>query len=216
MANACKITSREIKKGLTDKGIKIAQSVDSTFTVSSIGELVLPLDSSSTAKNEPYKLRRIVDRTVNKLNKELSMDPNKFGFVFGGVTYTDSAAIQILVTPQLFASYQVKNEEKTIEEVFPVERTPTPTYAQETAYRPTGFYKNDYALMEQELKDLESLEEAFAPSTTSIEFTEDIKSTYVPPSTPVQLELDLRLSKEQPPQKGDLGSIGFEEIACDV
>jgi len=216
MANGCKITSREIQKGLTDKGIIIAQSVDSTFTVSSIGELVLPLDSSNKFKDEPYKLRRIVDRTVNKLIKELSMDPKKFGFVFGGVTYTDSAAVQILVTPQLFASYQVKNEEKTIEEAFPVNRTPTPTFTQETAYRPQGFYKNDYALMEQELKDLESLEEAFAPSITSVEVAEDVKSTYVPPSAPVQLKLDLRLSKEQPPEKGDLGSIGFEEIACDV
>lgn len=213
MANGCKISTREIQKGMTDKGLAVAQSVDSTFRLSSIGELVLPLDSSNKSKDEPYKLRRIVDKTVEKINKELGLDPRKFGVVFGGVTYTDSAAIQILVTPQLFAAYQVKNQEKTIEQAFP--KKEAPAFSRETAYRPSGFYKQDYALMEQELKDLEE-QLSISTELPGMDKPADVKSEYVAPQPPVQLKLDLRLSEDQPPQKGDLGSIGFEEIACDV
>ena len=84
MANGCKISSREIQKGMTDKGLAVAQSVDSTFRLSSIGELVLPLDSSNKSKDEPYKLRRIVDKTVEKINKELGLDPVTIGAAFFG------------------------------------------------------------------------------------------------------------------------------------
>lgn len=153
MAKGCIITPAAIKKGLTEKGIVIAKSVDPAFRISSIGEIVLPLDTTQKYKNEPYKLRTIVDKTITKINKELNIDPRKLGVVFGGVTYIDSAAIQILVTPQINAAYQVKNEEKTIEEILPKRKIPT--YTRETAYRPSGFYRGDYALMEQELRDLE-------------------------------------------------------------
>lgn len=198
MAKSCNISQSQIKKELTTKALAVAQSVDSKFKVSSIGEIVLLVDSKSPRKDAPYKLRKTVDRVVEKINTALNMDPRKFGPVFGGVTYTDSAAIQVYVTPRLFSAYQVKNQETSIEEVF----------GPDTYYRPEGFYMGDAALAAQELAELEEdldLSYLTPPSNTETQFT-PIKTA------PVQLQL--KLSPEADTDKGDLGSIDFKEDQC--
>jgi hypothetical protein len=197
MAKACNITPRSIKTTITGKALNVAKTVDSNFRVNAIGEIFLPIDSKVSYKNANYKVRSIVDRAVKKANQELGL--SKFGNVLGGTTYTDGASIQVVVTPSLFSSYQVKNEEITIEEVFP--------QIEQEIYRPSGFFKGDVALAEQELRDFEEglfLQDAI---------TSDVKTAYTP--TKQAPPLNLKLDPTQENDKGDLDSIDFQEDMCE-
>lgn len=198
MAKACNITPRSIKTTITNKALDIAKRVDYNFKINSIGEIFLPIDTKVQYKNANYKVRTVVDRAVKKAMAELKL--TKFGDVLGGITYNDGAAIQVLVTPELYAAYQVKNEEKTIQEAFP--------RIEQEIYRPSGFFKGDIALAQQELADFE--QELFLQDAV----ISNVPTTYTAnkQAPPINLKLD----PSQENDKGDLGSIGFEEQMCNV
>jgi len=197
MAKSCNISPSNIKRTITSMALDVAKTVDPSFRISAIGEIFLPVDSKKQYKNAGFKVRTLVDRAASKAMRELGLQ--KFGSVLGGVTYNDGAAIQVVVTPSLLAGYQVKNEEKTIEEAFP--------RIQQEVYRPSGFFRGDVALAEQELRDFE--EELFLQEAT----VPDVKTAYSPIKEAPPL--NLRLDPTQENEKGDLDSLGFQEERCD-
>jgi hypothetical protein len=202
MASGCNITAGQVKKQLTDKALSIAKSVDSAYKLSAIGEVYLPLDSKNIRKNEPYKVRSIVDKTVTKLTKELNLPSNKYGgVIFGGVTYTDGAAIQVNVPNQLLNAYRVKNQEASYEQVF----------GSDTQYRPEGFYAGDQALAQQEFMELER-ELYLEPLAATVNPPTIIPS--LSPTIKPEAQLKLTFDVNTPNQKGNLGDVGFTEVRC--
>ena len=117
--SGCNITPGEIKKALLEKALPIAKSFDSSFSISRIGEIFLPVNSSVESKNEPYKLKRIIDKTISAIYRELGINKKKFWDTFGYQRYNDGGAIQVTVSPSLLKAYQVKNNEKSLEQAFP-------------------------------------------------------------------------------------------------
>ena len=206
---SCSITKQGVKKQIRDKGLAVAKSVNNNFRISGIGEILLPLSTKDKSRSTPTLARKIVDKAVRQINKELNTDPKKFGVVFGGVTYSDGAAIQVVVTPQLFNAYLVKNKERTYEEAYE---------------RPLSFYKGDIALQEQEARDLSQLEADFeaienlvednlsSPVTPIVERLEPTIKPTLNNIAPIKLSLD----PNQAPDKGDLDSLGFTEVSCNV
>lgn len=200
MAKACNITQSSIKTTITGKALDVAKTVDLNFRVNAIGEIFLPIDSKVSYKNANYKVRSIVDKAVKKANQELGL--SKFGSVLGGATYNDGASIQVVVTPSLFTSYQVKYEELSLQEAFEIP----------VSYRPEGFYNEDSALALQELNNLE--ESLFEVVDNSYQIADT--PVYEAPLKQQPLQLTLSLDKTSAPDTPDLNSIGFEETSCEV
>lgn len=200
MAKACNITQSRIKTTITGKALDVAKTVDLNFRVNAIGEIFLPIDSKVPYKNANYKIRSIVDKAVKKANQELGL--SKFGSVLGGATYNDGASIQVVVTPSLFTSYQVKYEELSLQEAFEIP----------VSYRPEGFYNEDSALALQELNNLE--ESLFEVVDNSYQIADT--PVYEAPLKQQPLQLTLSLDKTSAPDTPDLNSIGFEETSCEV
>ena len=130
--SGCNITPGEIKKALLEKALPIAKSFDSSFSISRIGEIFLPVNSSVESKNEPYKLKRIIDKTISAIYRELGINKKKFWDTFGYQRYNDGGAIQVTVSPSLLKAYQVKNNEKSLEQAFPNAPTQLDMFSQRT------------------------------------------------------------------------------------
>lgn len=205
---SCFITKSGLKKSLTAKGLAVAQGLNSKFKVSAIGEILLLTNSKIPSISTAGLARKAVNKAVTQINKELNIDPKKFGVVFGGVTYSDGAAIQVVVTPAIFNAYLVKNKEATYQEIFE---------------RPLEFYKGDIALQSQEARDLSQLKADFEAleqlateenlNTAPPSVIENIKPTLIPtlkPSTSVDLSVDFKTKT-----KNNLDDLGFEEVRCE-
>ena len=195
---SCLINPQEIAKGLRDKALPIAKSVDPGFKLLKTGELMLPIDSKNPRRSQTYQLKRVTDAAAKQIETKLGLDRALFGTVVSPrYDYKDGSAISINVTPRLQASYEVQNKEKSLEEV-------------NKSYRPEGYYNEDSILAEQELAELEN--------DLQLEVEEQIPDTQTSytPSVPMQLSLDLRLSSEAPKEKGNLDDIGFKEDLCNI
>jgi len=219
--NGCSLSDANIKRKLLDKGLEIARKVNPRFQLNRLQEIILVPDPANKFEKEIYQLRSIADRAERRITKELDIPINVFGRVFGARSYSDAAAIEIVITPQIRKAYEAKQEliteEQAVEEIKKTnleQAKITPTYGPSTAYRPQGFYKGDRALFEQELRDLENaMDEVSDISEATI--LEDTETKFEPPvTTPVQLEF--KFSPEQPNQKGNLDDLGFEEVSCNV
>lgn len=202
MAQACKVSSQTIKSQITPMAVQIAQVENKDFRLLRTGEIFLPLNNRDAKLNTVRKVRSIVNSTAAKLANDLNIPGAKFGSVFGGVSYQDGAAIQIYVTPQLYASYQVKYEELSLQEAFEIP----------VSYRPEGFYNEDSALALQELNNLE--ESLFEVVDNSYQIADT--PVYEAPLKQQPLQLTLSLDKTSAPDTPDLNSIGFEETSCEV
>lgn len=130
--SGCNITPGEIKKALLEKALPIAKSFDSSFSITRAGEIFLPVSSSVQYKDAPYKLKRIIDKAISGIYRELGIDKKKFRYTFGYQQYNDGAAIQVTVSPSLLKAYQVKNNEKSLEQAFPNAPTQLDMFSQGT------------------------------------------------------------------------------------
>jgi hypothetical protein len=202
MAQACKISAREISSQITPKAVTIAKTKNNAFKLLGTGEIFLPVNSRDASMNTVKKVRSIADSTAVAISNELNIPRKLFGVVFGGRSYTDGAAIQVYITPKLLAAYQVKFEEVSLQEAFELP----------VSYRPEGFYKDDAALALQELNDLE--DSLFEVMETSVQIPNT--QVYEAPLRQQPLQLTLSLDKTSAPDTPDLNSISFEEVSCEV
>jgi hypothetical protein len=119
--NGCSLSDANIKRKLLDKGLEIARKVNPRFQLNRLQEIILVPDPANKFEKEIYQLRNIADRAERRITKELDIPINVFGRVFGARSYSDAAAIEIVITPQIRKAYEAKQEliteEQAVEEI---------------------------------------------------------------------------------------------------
>jgi hypothetical protein len=119
--SSCNLTDANIKRKLLNKGLEIARKVNPRFELNRLQEIILVPDLANKFEKEIYQLRSIADRAERRITKELDIPINVFGRVFGARSYSDAAAIEIVITPQIRKAYEAKQEliteEQAVEEI---------------------------------------------------------------------------------------------------
>lgn len=209
---SCNITKQQIHKSLLDKSFEIALTKNKAYFINNRGEIGLMVNPKVISENTPYRVRQKIDILSRKLAKDLNIPIDKYGVVFGGKTYTDGAALEIIVTPRLLEAYQVKNNEKKIEEAFVEE--PEPVVKKEDS---KSELKREAKFEIRKLGDGQFLyagdiypsrEDAFRA------FEEDNTPSIQEAQIPIS-QMD-RIIDNLPPFTGDMEDLGFEEDACDL